>query len=149
MNNLIYYILAFVAGFGLTMQAGVNSQLRATLGNPVLAAMVSFLIGTFSLLIYILIFERNNLGVLNNLRGMQWHKWTGGLIGAFFVTGVVIFAPRIGAANTACLIIAGQVLFALFLDHYGYLGFTQHTFNLLRFAGAVLVISGVFLILRN
>ena len=149
MNNIIYYILAFVAGFGLITQTGVNSQLRATLGNPVLAAMVSFLIGTFSLLLYILIFERSNLGVLNNLRGMQWHKWTGGLIGAFFVTSVVIFAPRIGAANTMCLIIAGQILFALFLDHFGYLGFAQHSFNVWRFAGAVLVIGGVFLIVNK
>ena len=149
MNNLIYYILAFVGGIALTTQTGVNSQLRATLGNPVLSAMVSFLVGTFCLLLYVLVFERSNLGVLHNLKGMEWHRWTGGVIGAFFVTGVVIFAPRIGAANTACLIVAGQVLFALFLDHFGYLGFTQQSFSLIRFGGAVLVISGVFLILRN
>lgn len=149
MNNTIFYILAVLAGVGIATQTGVNAQLRTIVGNPVIAALVSFLVGSFALLIYVLFFQRESLGGLSNLSNMSWHKWTGGLIGALFVSGVIIIAPRIGAANTTCLIVAGQILFALFLDHFGFLGFMQHSFNLMRLAGAFLLIAGAFLILKN
>lgn len=149
MNNSIYYILAICAGLGIATQTGVNAQLRTAVGNPVIAALISFLVGSFALLIYILFFQRESLGGISNLGNISWHKWTGGLIGALYVSGVIIIAPRIGAANTAGLIVAGQILFALFLDHFGFLGFIQHTFNMMRLAGAFLLIAGVFLILKN
>ncbi len=149
MTNSIYYILAICAGLALTAQAGVNSQLRTSLGNPVMAALISFMIGTFALMIYVLLFQRESIEVLTNLQSISWYKWTGGLIGALFITSVIIIAPKIGAANTAALIVAGQILFALFLDHFGLLGFIQHTFNMMRLAGAALLIAGVFMILRN
>ncbi len=149
MNNFIYYILAVLAGLAIATQTGVNAQLRTVVGNPVIAALVSFLVGSFALLIYILFFQRESLGGLANLGDLSWYKWTGGLIGALYVSGVIIIAPRIGAANTTGLIVAGQILFALFLDHFGYLGFIPHSFNLMRLAGAFLLIAGVFLILKN
>ncbi len=149
MNTSIYYALAVCAGLALATQAGVNSQLRTSLGSPVMAALISFMVGSFALLIYILLFQRQSLEALTNLQTISWHKWTGGLIGALYVTGVIIVAPKIGATNTAGLIVAGQILFALFLDHFGLLGFVQHTFNGMRLAGAALLIAGVFLILKN
>lgn len=149
MNNLIYYALAIIAGVMLSTQAGINAQLRTAVGDPVMAALVSFLVGTAALLIYVLIFSKENAGIMDSLKDMSLYKWTGGLIGALYVTGVIIVAPRIGATNTAGLIVAGQILFALFLDHYGLLGFVQHSISYMRVAGALLLIAGVFLILKN
>ena len=133
----------------LSTQAGINAQLRTVVGNPVMAALVSFLVGTFALLVYVLLFNKPSSGLVQSLQDMSLYKWTGGLIGALYVTGVIIVAPRIGATNTAGLIVAGQILFALFLDHYGLLGFVQHSVNYMRLAGAVLLIAGVFMILKN
>lgn len=149
MNNLIYYVLAICAGLAIATQTGVNAQLRTAVGNPVIAALISFLVGSFALILYILFFQSETLGGIFNLGNISWHKWTGGLIGALYVSGVIIIAPRIGAANTAGLIVTGQILFALLLDHFGFLGFIQHTFNMMRLAGAFLLIAGVFLILKN
>ena len=149
MNHSFYYLLAFCAGGALSVQLGVNSQLKAVLGHPVMAALVSFLVGTVALIMYFLLFQRESLSTVANLSGMAWYKWSGGLIGAMFISGVIIIAPRIGAANTAALVVAGQVLLALLLDHYGLLGFIQHPFNMMRFIGAALLIGGVFLILKN
>ena len=149
MNNLTYYALAIMAGIMLSTQAGINAQLRSVVGNPAMAALVSFLTGTIALFLYVLLFNRQNAGLLQSLQEMSPYKWTGGLIGALYVTGVIIVAPRIGATNTAGLIVAGQVLFALFLDHFGLLGFAQHPVNYLRVGGAILLISGVFMIVKN
>jgi transporter family-2 protein len=149
MNNIFYYFLALFAGIVLSTQSGVNSQLRGVLGNPILSSLVSFTIGTAVLLLYVVIFQPDSFSALSNLQGMTWHKWTGGVIGAFFVSFVIILAPRIGAANMMGLIVAGQILIALVFDHYGLLGFTQHSINWIRVAGALMLIGGVFLILKN
>lgn len=149
MNNSIFYVLAILAGVMLAAQAGINSQLRSVVGSPILATLISFLVGTFFLLLYILTFQRPGSDTLAGLQTMAWHKWTGGLIGAFYVTGVIIVAPRIGATNTTALIVGGQIIFALFLDHFGYLGFTRHAINFMRIFGAIMLISGVYIILKN
>jgi transporter family-2 protein len=149
MNNIVYYLLAIIAGIMLSTQAGINAQLRAVVGNPALAALISFLVGTFVLFTYVLLFNHQQPRLMGTLQGMSWYKWTGGVIGALYVTGVIVVAPRIGASNTAALIVAGQILFALFLDHFGLLGFVQHSMNYMRLAGALLLIAGVFMILKN
>ena len=149
MNNLIYYLLALCAGFGVATQTGVYAQLRLVVGNPVIAALISFLVGSFVLTTYVMFFQRETVGAFANVQGISWHKLTRGVLGAFYVSVVIIIAPKIGAANTTGLVVAGQILLALLLDHFGLLGFVQHTFNVMRLIGAILLIAGVFLILKN
>ena len=133
----------------LAAQVGINSQLRSVVGSPVLATLISFLVGSLALLIYVLVFQRPATGTLVSLQTMSWYKWTGGLIGALYVTGVIIVAPRIGVTNTTALIVGGQIIFALFLDHFGYLGFVRQPINYMRILGALMLISGVYIILKN
>lgn len=149
MGNILYYLLALITGIALSTQSGVNSQLRSVLGNPVLASLVSFSVGTVALIIYLSVFQPASFSTLTNLQGMTWYKWTGGLLGACIVSFIIIIAPRIGAANMVGLIVAGQIFIALVFDHFGLLGFTQHGISWIRIFGAALLIAGVFLILKN
>jgi len=125
----------------------VNSQLSRWVGHPVLASLVSFLVGTAALLAYTLTL-RIPLPAPNSLNQSPWWVWTGGLLGAFFVTASIIVAPRLGAAITVALIIAGQLLVALALDHFGLLGFPERPLNGWRVLGAILLVIGVALIRR-
>ncbi|HEY0895566.1 MAG TPA: DMT family transporter [Sphingobacteriaceae bacterium] len=149
MNNIAYYLLALLAGVALATQTGINAQLRSVVGSPVLATLISFLVGTVALVLYVTLFERESYGAIHQMKGMAFYKILGGLIGAAYVCSVIVLAPRIGAANLLALIVGGQILFALFLDHFGLLGFQQHSFNVFRLAGACLLIGGVVLILKN
>lgn len=149
MNNIFYYLLALLAGVALATQTGINAQLRTVVGSPVLATLISFLVGTLVLILYLVLFERDSWDSVRQLQGMAFYKILGGVIGAAYVCSVIVLAPRIGAANLLALIVGGQIMFALFLDHYGFLGFEQHSFNIFRLAGACLLIAGVMLILKN
>lgn len=144
----LYYILAFLTGLFITIQAGVNAQLRQVMGSPVLASMTSFGVGFFSLLLFQLV-AGAPVPTFDTLRGIAWWKWTGGLIGAFYVTVVIISIPRIGAANLLSLSIAGQLIAAILFDHYGWLGFALHPVNGWRLLGSVLIMAGVLLVVRN
>ncbi|HKG23450.1 MAG TPA: DMT family transporter [Blastocatellia bacterium] len=143
----MFLLIALIAGAFIPVQTGVNSQLSRWVGHPVLASLVSFLVGTAALLAYTLTL-RIPLPAPNSLNQSPWWVWTGGLLGAFFVTASIIVAPRLGAAITVALIIAGQLLVALALDHFGLLGFPERPLNGWRVLGAILLVIGVALIRR-
>ncbi|HEY7028843.1 MAG TPA: DMT family transporter [Gemmatimonadales bacterium] len=140
-------LLALLAGLLLPLQAGINSHLRSTLGHPLVATLVSFLIGTVAIAAVML-----GLRVSVPAAGFRtgpWWGWTGGILGAVYVLVTVVVAPRLGAATMIATIIAGQMLASLLLDHYGVAGYAPHAVNAWRVAGAILVIAGVVLIQRN
>jgi transporter family-2 protein len=54
--------------------------------------------------------------------------------------------PRLGAATTLVLVVVGQMVCSLLVDHFGVLGVPQHSASPVRLAGAALLILGVALI---
>lgn len=143
----ILYALALAAGAVLIIQVGVNSALRAALGSPVMAAFVSFLIGTVALVVFIALTRTAWPGRAQLASVPAW-AWLGGLLGAFYVVSTVIVGPRLGAAALLALVVLGQLSVSLTVDHFGWLGFPQHPLTLARLAGAVLLFGGVLLIVR-
>jgi bacterial/archaeal transporter family-2 protein len=143
--NWFFLLLALVAGALMPTQAAVNNKLATYVHSPVLSAFISFLVGTVALLVYILAagIPLNNMASTKNA---PWITWTGGLCGAFFVTAVVVLVPRLGVALTFSLLIAGQMLASLPIDHYGFLGTAVREINLPRILGVLFVIIGVVLI---
>src|SRR6185295_8593990 len=117
MSKELYYALAFTSGLLIAIQAGVNSQLRTAIQHPVLAALLSFLTGSL-LLTMVYAFSAKSSVPISTISTVSWWKLTGGLLGAIYIFSVIIIAPQIGAANTLCFAIAGQVVCAIFLDHF-------------------------------
>jgi transporter family-2 protein len=139
-----YMIIALLGGIVLPVQVGLNSILARATGNPIWASSVSFLVGTVGIILYLLA-QRQPLPSIAVLSAIPPYAWAGGLLGAFYVTISIIVAPKIGAAMLVCLAIAGQMVAALIMDHYGLLGFPQHSINWGRVAGAIMLIGGVLL----
>jgi len=149
MNALLpYIVLAVAAGFVLPTQAGINARLNLWTQSPVLSAAISFAVGTAALVLYAVII-RVPLPQAANLKYYPWWVWTGGVLGAFLVAATVVLAPKLGAASMIALIISGQMLASLVLDHYGLIGYTVHPINFLRICGVVLLVGGVVLIRTN
>jgi transporter family-2 protein len=146
MNSMMFYVLmALIAGATLPTQAGINAQLNLWSGSPVLAAAISFAVGTAALILYLLAL-RIPVPALSAATGHPWWIWTGGTLGAFFVAALVILAPKLGAASMVALVVAGQMIASLVLDHFGLVGYAVHPVNPVRLFGAGLVVVGVILI---
>ncbi len=143
----IFLLIGLLAGAVAPVQAGVNAQLRQFSGHAVWTALASFTIGTLSLLAYFLI-ARLPWPETASLGRAPWWAWLGGLLGAYYVLSAVVVAPRLGAAVLVALIIAGQLIVALALDHFGLVGYPQHPVNLARVVGALFLLIGVILIQR-
>jgi transporter family-2 protein len=144
---LLPMLLVLFAGGMIALQAPTNAMLARAGGSSVLAALISFAVGTAALLIvWLLNGSRPGTAAFANLR---WYAWLGGLYGAVYVSAAAFAAPRIGIASLITLGIAGQIAMALWLDHVGALGLAREPVSLGRFVGALLVVAGVVLVRRS
>jgi transporter family-2 protein len=144
---LVPILLVFIAGGMVALQAPTNAILAKAGGSPILAALISFTVGTVALLM-VWVATPNRPGS-SAFAGLPWYAWIGGLYGAMFVAVAAYAAPKIGIASLITIGIAGQIAMALLLDHVGAMGLTRDPVTVGRVAGAVLVIAGVVLVRRS
>lgn len=143
---LLYLLLALIIGLIVPLQSAVNNQLKLVMGgSTLLAALVSFAIGTLALL-FVALANPQKWGDLAQLGQASWWQFSGGVMGALFVFGTTLLAPRIGVTVMVALIIGGQVLSSLLFDRFGLLGFEVREISLPRLAGVLLVLAGVLLV---
>jgi transporter family-2 protein len=139
--------MALAAGMALPTQFAVNSQLRNVVGGPVLAAGISFLVGTVVLFVTTAVVRRT-VTEFGPVLSAPWWMYTGGLLGAGFVLASVILTPRLGAATTVGLFLTGQVIASIIIDHFGLFRVAVQEATPPRLFGALLVVAGVFLVQR-
>jgi transporter family-2 protein len=143
--KIIWLIIVFICGALLPIQAGLNSRLGKSLDSPAYASMFSFVVGALAVAVY-LQFTKETIS-WTAMRSAPLSSWLGGgLTGAFFITATMLALPRIGMALTFSLVVAGQMIVAVLLDHLGILVEQSHSFNLWRFLGIVLIIGGVIIV---
>ena len=139
---MLNLLLALLAGAALSVQTGVNSTLRGAVGHPLWATLISFGVGILTVGAVLLILR---VPAPVALPPLGW-KWLGGSLGVIYVCFSLILAPRLGATSLVATVVAGQLVASLILDHFGWLGFSQHLISLPRLLGAVLLGAGVWLI---
>lgn len=145
--NLILFFVAFCAGSAISVQAAVNGQLAGGLGsNTVAAALVSFLIGTVALA-SIALGKGGLAAAIASLPSQPLWRFGGGLLGAAAIFCTVLLAPRIGLANLLALVIAGQLISSLLIDHFGLIGVVMRPVSGIKLAGAAVMLCGVLLTL--
>ena len=137
-------LLALVAGVLLAVQAPTNAILGKASGSPVMAAFISFLVGSLALGVATL--ATSGRLFAPGLRQVPWYAWVGGIYGAFFVAVAAFAAPRIGVGVLLTAAVAGQLAAAIVLDHYGLLGLARHPVTITRIAGVLLVFAGAWLV---
>ena len=140
-----YLLFALLAGAMLPFQFGINAQLATWLGSPVRATLVSFAVGTLAMLAVSLAAVRGWPSP-GRLTDAPWWVWVGGFLGAFYVLGSVVTAPKLGAATLVAMILAGQTIASLLVDHFGWVGFDENPVTPGRLAGMALVAAGVALV---
>ena len=133
-----------MAGALLPIQAGLNAKMGKAIESPVFASMISFVTGTIALLIYILL-SRQQVN-WEGVKSVPAYTWLAGLLGAFFVTAMILAFPRIGPALTFGLVVLGQMVVSIVLDHFKLLVANPHPINIWRVLGVLLIIAGVVIV---
>ncbi|CAN5660227.1 hypothetical protein BH23CHL5_BH23CHL5_04410 [soil metagenome] len=145
----MFWLLVAVAlsmGLFMAIQPAINGQLRWRLSSPAQAAMISTSVSTLSLLVFVFLIQRQSWPDSATLISAPWWIWTGGLLGAVYVAASIVLVQRLGGAVAFSLVVLGQMLSALILDHFGWLGLTQYEMSFTRILGVAMVVGGVVLI---
>jgi transporter family-2 protein len=126
------------------MQAAINSRLAKAAGSPIMSAFVSFAVGTIALMLFLIFSGQFRFEFVSSKS--PWWIWTGGLLGTFFVAGIVYILPKLGVVLSFSLVLAGQMFIAILFDQFGWLGVAVKEISAGKIIGAVLLIIGVVLI---
>jgi bacterial/archaeal transporter family-2 protein len=141
-------VLATVVAGGLVgMQAPINSILGKNVGTFA-AASFSFGIGLAVLVAITLVFGEG-FGQLGEVRHLSWYYLTGGLLGAAYVTTVLLTVRTLGAGGVASATIAGQLTMSVILDRTGAFGLEQRALTAPRLLGIALLALGTVLVVRS
>jgi len=145
MPTSVCFIVAFAAGAGMAFQVVVNTRLKGSVGEPMIATLISLAVGAVLALIYSLI-AGYKWPALEDLGSAPWWAWIGGFFGVLFLWVSIVVSPKLGVALTLSVIIAGQVATATLIDQFGLLGAKVRPATLGKVAGVALVAIGVAMV---
>jgi len=139
------FAFAFVAGAFITIQAGSNSQLKKSLGVPMPAMIINYVVGIACIVVFMTL-KRDPLPSVSKAGDVPWWGWTGGMFGAVYGVAAVMLASQMGAATLTALVVTGQLISSVAIDHFGWIGFDVHPAGVWRVLGCVLMVAGLVLI---
>jgi bacterial/archaeal transporter family-2 protein len=145
-RSLAIPLTAIVGGL-IALQAPINSQLGRAVGS-FQAAFVSFTIGTIALAV-IAGLARGGYGSIAGVGGLSWYYLLGGVLGAVYVTSVLVTVRSLGAGGVTAATISGQLTMSVIVDHYGWLGVERDPVHAAKIVGVIFLAVGTYLVVRT
>jgi transporter family-2 protein len=139
-------LTAFVGGL-IALQAPINSGLGKAVGT-FQAAFLSFALGTVVLAI-IAALAHGGIGQVTEARTLAPQYLIGGLLGAAYVSTVLVTVRTLGAGAVVGATIAGQLTMSVIIDQFGLLGVDKDPINATKIFGVLLLAAGTLLVVRG
>lgn len=147
LHLLLFSALAALAGVSIVVQQILNANLRTALNSAAWSGFASYFVG-LGCMALLVVALREPVPSASVVMRIPWWAWSGGLFGAMFIGLAILLVPQMGAAAFIALLVAGQMLASVVIDHFGALGLMQRPVDLPRLLGVVLLVGGVVLIRR-
>jgi bacterial/archaeal transporter family-2 protein len=147
MDRGLAVALTACTGGLVALQAPINSMLGRAVGTWQ-AAFFSFAVGTVALAL-VATLAKGGLGQVTEARHLTWYYLTGGLLGAAYITSVLVTVRSLGAGGVVAATIAGQLAISVVVDHFGWLGVGKQPIDAARVIGIALLAAGTYLVVRD
>ena len=141
----LFALLTICAGMTSALQSGSNQMLEKTLLTPLWSITIVAAV-TFTAALAMALLSGERLPATGVIAQVPWWAWIGGLLGLGFVLGTVLASARLGAGLFIGLLVTAEIVMAMVLDHFGWMGFEVHRAGIARLAGSGLMIAGIALI---
>ncbi len=147
-SDLIYIVLALTTGALIPIQASTNAAFSKSIGNPLITGLMVFIIGLVGMFVFVLLL-RTPFPMRRQLASAPFYSYLGGVVVATYVVMITILVPRIGVGTSIGLIVTGQILCAVVIDHFGLFGLDVRPVDITRTVGVLLMIAGVYLVMKK
>ncbi|EPF70263.1 DMT family transporter [Acinetobacter rudis] len=145
---LLLFALTMGIGLAMAIQTSLNSQLRNVVGSTLNAALISFVIGSCVLAALVLL-QTTAKPNLAQLQQVPWYLYLGGCLGVYAISISIYTAPQLGLLTFTGLVIFGQVLSSMLIDHFAWFGLNKTPISITRLLGAIAIFIGVLLTLQR
>jgi len=140
---------------GVGLIAGPSLFLLSSLIDPAwaagpgryLASSVVFLVGT--LLLVAIVVLSGEAGKVSGAADVRLHYLIGGVLGAAYVTTVLLTVRTLGAGGVTAATVAGQLTMSVIIDRLGVLGLDETPITATRVLGVLLLFVGTLLVIRT
>ena len=139
-------LFALTLGLGviLALHLAMNGKVGAAIDNPRVANAVFWCIGWVAAMILGLTGWQS--GALSQLSTVNPLLLTAGILGALLVFAVAALIPKVGAAGLFISLLTGQVITAMIMSHYGWLGSPVESINIYKIIGVVIMVGGAVIV---
>lgn len=141
-------LFAMLVGAIVPVQTAINTRLRQSVGSPIGATFVSFIIAVVVASIIAWGVSGALVPDLSTAAAQPWWAWLGGFMGVMFIAGNIVLFPKLGPVQTVILPILGQVVMGLLIDRFGLFQSPQVAVGLWRLLGALIVVGGIAMVLE-
>jgi len=147
-NEFIFLALALFTGALIPIQAATNAAFSKSIGTPLITGLMVFIVGLVGMFLFILL-SRTAFPPRQQLISAPLYGYLGGIIVAAYVVMITILVPKIGVGTAIGLIVTGQILCAVVIDHFGLFNVVVRTISPTRVIGMLLMIGGVYLVMKK
>ena len=141
-TKIVFVAMAIAAGVAAAIQAATNAGLSksAGLGPALVLNTVIVLIAATAL------WAAMGASTTFFPTGASWVLYLGGLFGFVIIASLAFVFPKIGAAYATALMVGGQCVAALMVDHFGIMGMPRDPLTIQRVIGVALVAAGAVVV---
>ena len=143
-NTLIVILVAILGGVAAVVQAQLNGVMDRGMGT-VESVFITYGVGGLVIVLVMLLRGGGNLSAFSTL---PWYVVLAGICGLLIIGSISFTVPRLGLVGAITIIVASQFIFGAIVDHYGFLGAEIRPLTLQKFAGIVVLMLGVWLVIR-
>ena len=148
MKDILFVLMALLVGAIIPIQAATNSAFSKAIQNPIATALMVFMVGFCTTSLYLLV-SKTALPSWSALRNVPVYGYLGGIILTIYIIAITFLAPKLGVAVAIGLIITGQVISALLIDHFGFFDVPIKPIDLKRLFGVLCMVLGIYLVMKK
>ncbi len=144
LSLLLTVLIGILGGISVGLQGPIASQMSQRIGSAASSFVVHVSGAILSGALVLGLGGEN----IRNWRSLSWYMFISGAFGLILYLTLNHTMPRLGATTALALIIIGQLAMGIIIDQFGLFGVAVRHVDLVRLAGALLLIVGGYLIVR-
>jgi transporter family-2 protein len=143
-ESLSTYLIGLFGGISV----GIQSPITAMMGARVGSLAGSFILHSGGALISLILLIARGGEKIADWRALPLYMLGSGVFGMVLILTLSYTIPRLGASAGVTLMMVGQLITSMIIDHFGWLGTVARPIDLTRLAGAGFLLLGGYLMTR-
>ncbi len=142
------YWLVILIGLMGGAAVGIQSPIAGAMGQKIGGTASSFIVHLSGMILSGILLVIVGGEKIRDWRTLPWYMLGAGIFGLILYQTISVTLPRLGSTMMVTLIIIGQLVVGIIIDHFGLLGVATRHIDLSRVLGIIALLIGGYLIAR-